>query len=86
MTSDLTVQNDHMLGVGVQPVLHGFAHGTDLIQRRGMHIWPAEVMNLRERESFFNLGWCNWIFKSATVKQLMMETHKVIKTEPYLWV
>lgn len=87
MTSDLTVQNDHMLGVRVQPVLHGFAHGTDLIQRRGVHVWPTEVVNLREREGEdFSLGWCCWVFKSSTAKQLAIESHKIIKTEPYLWV
>lgn len=48
MTSDLAVQNDHMLGVRVQPGLHGFAHRTDLIERRSVHVRPTEVMNLKK--------------------------------------
>jgi len=35
-----------VLGVGGQPRLHGFAYGTDLIQRRGVEVGPAEVVDL----------------------------------------
>lgn len=46
LNSDLAVQDHHMLGVGGQPGLHGLTYGTDLIQRRGVEVWPAKVVNL----------------------------------------
>lgn len=44
-----------MLGVRGQPRLHGLTYGTDLIQRWGVEVGPAEVLDLvvemeRERE------------------------------------
>ena len=46
LNSDLAVQDHHVLGVRGQPRLHGLTYATDLIQRRGMQVWPAEVVDL----------------------------------------
>lgn len=46
INSDLAVQNHHVLRVRGQPRLHGLTYGTDLIQRWGVEIGPAKVMNL----------------------------------------
>lgn len=48
LNSDLAVQDHHVLGVGGQPRLHGFTYGADLIQRWGVEVGPAKVMNLEE--------------------------------------
>lgn len=42
----LAVQDHHVLGVRGQPRLHGLTYGTDLIQRWGVEVRPAKVMNL----------------------------------------
>lgn len=42
----LAVKHDHVLGVGTEPRLHGFADGTELVQGRGMQLRPAEVLDL----------------------------------------
>lgn len=46
LNSDLAVQDHNMLRVRGQPGLHGFTYGADLIQRWGMQVGPAEVLNL----------------------------------------
>jgi hypothetical protein len=42
----LAVQYDHMLRVSTEPCLHGFADGAQFVQRRGMKLRPAEVLDL----------------------------------------
>ena len=37
-----------MLELRGQPPLHGLAHGTDFVQRRGMKIRPAKVLDLMD--------------------------------------
>lgn len=41
------VYNHHMEGVGVEPALHGFTDGADLIQRWSVHVRPACVQRLK---------------------------------------
>lgn len=40
----------HVEGVGIEPALHGFADGADLIQRRSVHVWPACIQRLKTQE------------------------------------
>lgn len=42
----LAVQHDHVLRVGAEPRLHGFADGAQLVQRRGVQLRPAKVLHL----------------------------------------
>lgn len=42
----LAVQHDHVLRVSTEPRLHGFADGTQFVQRRGMQLRPAKVLHL----------------------------------------
>lgn len=46
LSSDLAVQDHHMLGIRSQPRLHGLTYGTDLIQWWGVEVRPAKVVNL----------------------------------------
>lgn len=46
LNSDLAVQDHHVMWVRGQPCLHGLTYGTNLIQRWGVEVWPAKVMNL----------------------------------------
>lgn len=42
----LAVQHHHVLRVSTEPCLHGFADGTQFVQRRGMQLRPAKVLHL----------------------------------------
>lgn len=46
MSSDLAVQDHHVLGIRGQPRLHGLTYGTNLIQWWGVEVRPAKVVNL----------------------------------------
>lgn len=41
------VDDRHMKRVSVEPALHGFTDGADLIQRWGVHVRPARVQRLK---------------------------------------
>lgn len=41
------VYDHHMEGVGVEPALHGFTDGADLIQRWSVHVRPARIQRLK---------------------------------------
>lgn len=50
LSTDPAVDYHHVEGVGVEPALHGFADGADLIQGGGVHVWPARVQRLKTQE------------------------------------
>lgn len=39
-----------MKRVGVEPALHGFADGADLVQRWSVHVRPTRIQSLKEAE------------------------------------
>lgn len=41
------VDHHHVEGVGVEPALHGFTDGADLIQRWSVHVRPACIQRLK---------------------------------------
>lgn len=41
----------HVKRVGVEPALHGFADGADLVQRWSVHVRPARIQSLRAEQS-----------------------------------
>lgn len=45
------VDDGHVERVGVQPALHCFADGADLVQRRSVHVWPTRVQSLEAERS-----------------------------------
>lgn len=45
------VDDGHVKRVGVEPALHGFADGADLVQRRGVHVRPARIQSLKADQS-----------------------------------
>lgn len=69
------VDDDHVLGVAVQPGLLGLADGAHLIQGWRMQLWPAHVQNLqREREgaSWYHLwraseAFSRWLFSFTKI-------------------
>jgi len=42
----LVEQDNHIAEVSMEPGVHGLAHAANLIQRRCMLVWPAEVQDL----------------------------------------
>lgn len=38
-----------MKRVGIQPALHRFADGADLVQRWCVHVWPTRIQSLKAR-------------------------------------
>lgn len=43
------VDDGHVKRVGVQPALHSFADGADLVQRWSVHVWPTRIQSLKAR-------------------------------------
>lgn len=43
----LVVQHHDVARVSVEPHVDGLAHAADLVQRRCVEVWPAELHNLR---------------------------------------